>query len=207
MPARARILEAAFAAFTENGFANTSTLEIATRAHVSKRELYALVGNKQDMLLACISKYAENLRPPADLPRPTNAEELKLALASYGEHLLRQLTTPTVISVFRLAVSEATTTPAIAQSLEQLARAPTRDTLEAFLSTARADHLLRGDPLDMAESFISLLLGSLFVSWLLGVTRPLSPARLRARAYSAADKLLRLYAPPDEIAHDAIKQS
>jgi len=38
---RARILEAAFAAFMEKGYATTSTLEIATRARVSKRELYA----------------------------------------------------------------------------------------------------------------------------------------------------------------------
>ena len=49
---RERILEAAFAAFMESGYATTSTLEIATRARVSKRELYALVGNKQEMLIA-----------------------------------------------------------------------------------------------------------------------------------------------------------
>ena len=41
--ARSRILEAAFAAFMENGYAATTTLEIATRARVSKRELYARV--------------------------------------------------------------------------------------------------------------------------------------------------------------------
>ena len=35
----------------ENGYAKTSTLEIATRAGISKRELYALVGNKQEMLI------------------------------------------------------------------------------------------------------------------------------------------------------------
>ena len=38
---RERILEAAFAAFMKNGYATTSTLEIATRARVSKRDLYA----------------------------------------------------------------------------------------------------------------------------------------------------------------------
>jgi AcrR family transcriptional regulator len=36
---RERILEAAFAAFMKSGYAMTSTLEIATRARVSKREL------------------------------------------------------------------------------------------------------------------------------------------------------------------------
>src|ERR1700741_733004 len=55
---RDRILAAAFSAFTERGFAETSTLEIATRARASKRELYALFGSKQDMLVARISERA-----------------------------------------------------------------------------------------------------------------------------------------------------
>ena len=42
---RERILEAAFAAFMKSGYATASMLEIATRARVSKRELYAPVGN------------------------------------------------------------------------------------------------------------------------------------------------------------------
>ena len=46
-------------AFMKSGYATTSTLEIATRARVSKRELYALVGNKQKMLIACISRRAK----------------------------------------------------------------------------------------------------------------------------------------------------
>src|ERR1700681_1023598 len=66
--ARERILEAAFSAFMKNGYATTSTLEIATRARVSKRELYALVGNKQEMLIACISERAKRFDVPADLP-------------------------------------------------------------------------------------------------------------------------------------------
>ena len=66
--ARGRILSAAFSAFTERGFAETSTLEIATRARVSKRELYALFGSKQDMLIACIGERAKRFKVPADLP-------------------------------------------------------------------------------------------------------------------------------------------
>jgi AcrR family transcriptional regulator len=37
-----RILEAAFTLFREHGFSSTSMLDIATRARVSKRDLYAL---------------------------------------------------------------------------------------------------------------------------------------------------------------------
>jgi AcrR family transcriptional regulator len=66
---RQRILEAAFAAFVKSGYAMTSTLEIATRARVSKRELYALVGNKHEMLIACISERARRFDVPAT-PQP-----------------------------------------------------------------------------------------------------------------------------------------
>src|SRR5215467_13670779 len=79
---RGRILEAAFSAFTERGFAETSTLEIATRARVSKRELYALFGRKQDMLIACISARATRLKMPADLPEIRDRETLRLTLAT-----------------------------------------------------------------------------------------------------------------------------
>ena len=47
---RDRILAAAFAEFMKSGYASTSALKIATRARVSKRELYALVGSKQEGL-------------------------------------------------------------------------------------------------------------------------------------------------------------
>ena len=65
---RDRILDAAFEAFQAQGYAATSTLEIATRARVSKRELYALVGNKQKMLIAAIGERAKRFRAPADMP-------------------------------------------------------------------------------------------------------------------------------------------
>src|ERR1700748_542777 len=88
---RERILEAAFAAFKKNGYAMTSTLEIATRARVSKRELYALVGNKQEMLVAAISHRAKRLDVPANLPVLRDRETLKQVLASVGAKLVYEI--------------------------------------------------------------------------------------------------------------------
>src|SRR5665213_501735 len=88
---RGRILEAAFAAFTKNGYAATSTLEIATRARVSKRELYATVGNKQEMLIACIGKRAGRLQVAAHQPTPRDRETLARVLTSFGTQLMREI--------------------------------------------------------------------------------------------------------------------
>jgi len=92
---RDRILEAAFAAFMKSGYATTSTLEIATRARVSKRELYALVGNKQEMLIACISERARRFDVPADLPVLRDRETLEQVLTSFGTKLVREVTEQT----------------------------------------------------------------------------------------------------------------
>src|ERR1700678_1523434 len=141
---RARILDAAFAAFMQCGYAATSTLEIATRARVSKRELYALVGNKQEMLVACISTRARRLQAPADLPVPHDRETLAHVLISFGTQLVREITDPTVIAVFRLAIAEAAHAPEVARALDSIGRETTRAALRQLMARAQASGLLNG---------------------------------------------------------------
>ena len=119
---RERILDAAFAVFMKNGYAAASTLEIATRARVSKRELYALVGNKQEMLIACISDRAKRFEVPADLPVPRDRETLAQVLTAFGTKFVREVSDPTVIAVFRLAISEVGHAPEVARALDSIGR-------------------------------------------------------------------------------------
>jgi len=107
IPVRQRLIEAAFSAFMERGFAETSTLEIATRARASKRELYAEFGSKQDVLIACIRERAKRFQMPADLPEPRDRETLARVLTGVGAGHLREISDPAVITVFRLAIAEA----------------------------------------------------------------------------------------------------
>ena len=194
--ARQRILSAAFDAFVHHGFAGASTLEIARAAHVSKRELYSLVGNKQDILVACISARADRLHTPAALPTPTTPSELEAALRIYAAHLLRELTDPTVIAMFRLAIAEAERAPEVARTLDTVGRETTRAGLRSFLGEAAARGLLSGQPAEMTQRFLDLLQGSLLPSLLLGTTPRPRPRQLELRAASATAALLRLYAPP-----------
>src|SRR5215475_9660241 len=119
-PVRARILEAAFSAFMERGFADTSTLEIATRARASKRELYAEFGSKQDMLVACIRERAQRLKLPVDLPELTDRATLQRTLVAFGSRLLREVSDPAVVAVFRLAIAEALRASEVAQTLNDV---------------------------------------------------------------------------------------
>ncbi len=192
-PARERILDAAFVAFTEAGFAETSTLAIATQARVSKRELYALVGNKKDMLVACISARAKRLKAPTDLPAPRDRVALARTLSAFGAQLLREISDPAVISVLRLAIAEAVRAPEIARTLESIGRAPSRDALIETMANAPSHGLVHGDPAEMAEQFGALLWGNLMVSLLLGVAERPSPREAARRARNAAAAFLKLY--------------
>jgi AcrR family transcriptional regulator len=192
---RTRILDAAFAAFMENGYAASSTLEIATRARVSKRELYALVGNKQEMLIACISARARRLQVPADLPVPHDRESLAHVLASFGTQIVREITDPTVIAVFRLAIAEAVHAPEVAQALDSIGREASRAALRQFMARAQTSGLLNGRPAELAEQFGGLLWGNLMVSLLLGVVARPNSREVVARARNATAVFLQLHAP------------
>lgn len=193
---RERILDAAFGAFTKSGYAATSTLEIATQARVSKRELYALVGNKQEMLVACITARARRLRAPADLPVPHRRETLEQVLAAFGTQLVCEITDPTVIAVFRLAIAEAVRAPELAKALDSTGREATRAALGQIMARAQTSGLLSGRPAELAEQFAGLLWGTLMISLLLGVAaRPnLRDIEIRARDVAAA--FLQLHPPP-----------
>ena len=196
-PARGRILEAAFAAFTTGGFAETSTLEIATRARVSKRELYALFGDKQEMLIACINDRAGRLKLPTDLPELRDRVTLRQTLASFGARLLGEVSEPAVVAMFRLAIAEASRTPDIARALNDIAMAASREALRGIMRRARAAGLLGGEPAEMAGHFFGLLWGNLMLGLLLATAERPGRNEIARRAQAASEAFLRAYPAPE----------
>jgi AcrR family transcriptional regulator len=195
---RERILEAAFRAFMKSGYATASTLEIATRARVSKRELYALVGNKQEMLIACISERAKRFDVPADLPVLRDRDTLEQVLASFGMKLVREISDPTVIAVYRLAIAEAVQAPEVARALNSIGREASRAALREIMAQAQASGLLTGRPAELAEQFAGLLWGLLMVNLLLGVAERPNPREIAGRARDAATTFLQLHPLPND---------
>ena len=193
---RERILTAAFDAFTERGYAATSTLEIATRARVSKRELYALVGNKQKMLITAIGERAKRLRAPADMPALRDRATLAQVLTAFGIQLVREVSDPRVVAVFRLAIAEAVQAPEVARTLDSVGRETSRAALRHIMSEARTAGLVDGRPADLAEQFSGLIWRDLMISLLLGVTERPNARAMETRAREATDAFLRLHPIP-----------
>jgi AcrR family transcriptional regulator len=191
-----RIIGAAFRAFMENGYAGTSTLEIATRAKVSKRDLYANFASKRAILVACIANRAARTLLPADLPAPRSRSMLAATLATFAATVIREVTQPAVMAMFRLAISEAERSPDVAEILSN-SRSVNRNTLGGVLAQAQAVGILgEGDPPEMVEQFFALLWGDLMLGRLLGIAPAPKPAEINRRAHAATEALLKLYANP-----------
>jgi AcrR family transcriptional regulator len=180
--------------FMERGFAETTTLEIATRAGVSKRELYALVGNKEAMLATCIAERGGRMRLPEGFPAPVDRASLEAALRQYGATLLKEVTDPDVLAVFRLGIAEAKRSPGIGRSLQQMGREPAQAALRELLRSARASRLIaEGDLEEMMRHFQSLLWGDMKVWILLGIDKAPAPKEIERRAAETASLFLRLH--------------
>jgi AcrR family transcriptional regulator len=195
---RQRILDSAFAAFIRSGYSTASMLEIATGARVSKRELYALVGNKQEMLIACIRERAKRFSVPANLPVLRDRQTLAKVLISFGTKFVREVSDPTVIAVFRLAIAEVVQSPEVARALDSIGREAGRAALRKIMAEAQASGLLMGRPAELAEQFAGLLWRDLMVSLLLGVAERPSPREIARRARNAAAGFLQLHRLPND---------
>jgi AcrR family transcriptional regulator len=190
----ARILSAAFAAFSEVGYAEASTLDIATRAHVSKRDLYARYASKEAMLIACIKNRAQRMGLAPELPVPTSREMLARTLTTFATGIVREVSDPAVIATFRLAIAEARHAPEIAQALDVAGRAATRGTLTALFASAQSVGLIgSGDAADIATQYLGLLWEGLMVGMLLGVEATPGPAEAEQRAARATAAFLQLH--------------
>ena len=193
---RRRILEAAFTAFTELGYSGTSTREIATRAHVSKRDLYTHVGNKLQLLIECIRDRSARFPVAAELPDSTDREMLRAALTRFGERLLTEVTDPNVVETFRLAIAEANSAPEVARALDEFGREKSRSVLRGALANARAGSLVSGEPDEMTREFLVLLWGDLAMNLLLRTVKAPNEREIARRSADAARALLALHPAP-----------
>jgi AcrR family transcriptional regulator len=190
---RDRIVNAAFKAFMEHGYAGASTLEIATLAKVSKRELYAHFENKRALLEAGIKHRSAQMRTPLDLAEPSNAQTLSETLRAYGRTLLAGITDTHVLAVHRLAISESARSPELAATLDENGRGANRAALIATLKKAQKRGLIQAtDPEQLATLYNGLLFGDLMPRLLLRVVEPPDAKEIARRSDRATELFLRL---------------
>ena len=110
-----------------------------------------------------------------------------------GTRLLRELSDPAVIAVFRLAIAEAVRAPAVARALDSIGGEAGRTALRTIMLQARSAGLLSGQPDKMAGQFFGLLWGNLMIGLLLRVVDRPQPREIEQRANDATAAFLQLY--------------
>jgi AcrR family transcriptional regulator len=190
---RERVLNTAFAQFRKRGFAAVSTLDIATQAHVSKRDLYAQFGSKHAILVACIEERAQRMRQPLSsaMQAPETKAGVVATLAELGASILHGVCNPDVLTVYRLAIAESDSTPEIARALDARGRQANHQLLAEWLARVQEKGLIpAGSPAAMTERFIALLWGDLLVRLLLRVRDAPTSKEIEGRARNAAEAVL-----------------
>jgi len=192
---RQRILDAAFKSFLKRGFDRTSTLEIATKAKVSKRELYTHFKNKEALFAAGIRGRTDRMRVPLASPDLSSPAALAQTLEAYGNSLLSGVTHPHVLAVHRLVIAESVRSPALAAILDREGRQANMNALVELMRDAQAKGFTDGaDPAHHAAVFSSLLWGDLFTRLLLRVEKSPTPPEIECRAREATRAFLELHA-------------
>jgi AcrR family transcriptional regulator len=187
-------MEAALASFMDSGFAGTSTLDIASRANISKRDLYLVAASKSELLRQAAGDRVGRLRPPPELPVAASREAFAAMLEAFGLTILNGVCERNVLALYRFAAVEAETAPEIGRMLNALRRDAGRSALSRALARAQADGLVgAGDPAAQAGDFFALLWGDLLLRLVMRLADPPPLPVLERRAHEATEKFLTLY--------------
>ncbi len=193
-PRRRAILTAAVKVLMEKGYARASTLEIATRARVSKRELYAEFGSKRGILEALIDSASTEMQAPLTPAEIGDRHALAAALTAYGVAALTTLTNPYVLAMYRLAIAEAPANTELGEILDVNGRQPNRRALVEIVRRGQAAGFVgAGEPERLGQEFFGLLMGDLVMWLLLAVFEPPNAVDIRARAERATQAMLALH--------------
>ena len=103
---REALLQAAAEVFFEQGYIAASIDAIIERAGGSKRNIYNEFGNKEGLFSAIVTDSADMALSTLTIEE-IKGRGLRETLTAFGQHLMDIYMSPTVIGVYRIAVTEA----------------------------------------------------------------------------------------------------
>ncbi|MFN4451343.1 TetR/AcrR family transcriptional regulator [Klebsiella michiganensis] len=154
------VLDAAYHAFIEYGFARTTTSDIAARAGISKRAIYDVFSNKTELFTAVIHEHRHLL---LDLPRP-ESEELSVleTLTQIFRLDIDSNDQAAREAILRLLTRESVLFPELSEYLYQKEILRSREALiEWLLYEISRGRLPSGDVLVYAGMLMDIVFGAL----------------------------------------------
>jgi AcrR family transcriptional regulator len=177
---RSHVLAAASAVIQAKGYAAATTLDIATAAGVSKRDLYALFPTKVALLEAMIRDGVADMTKPIALQPARNRADVYQGLSAFGDAFLTRLLSPSVLGLYRIAVAEAPASPVLGRLLIEAGAGTTKQVVSDFVAAAlKAGHVRFEQPAAAIGVFFHVLLGDLRLQALLAPDHPVAPEAVR----------------------------
>lgn len=190
---RAAILGAAGFVFTEKGFEAATTLEIARRARVSKRDLYRLFDSKEGLLDALIATHTEEMVFDPTMEAPADRSDLREILRRFGRRFLAAYLDPRRIALYRMAISAAPRSTRLSRALHDNGYETVRASAVLFITKAVERGLVAVEDAELTmASYFDVLVGPLQLDLLLGIRTTPSEADIAARADRAVEVATRL---------------
>jgi TetR/AcrR family transcriptional repressor of mexJK operon len=194
---RGLILDAAIAAFHENGYDGVSVEIVAERAGVAKRTVYNIYGDKEALFRAALGRSIATAENFARLLTAAieDLTDVQQELPRLAERLAEDVLLGPVLALRRLLVAEAGRFPDLVAQYRE--RAP--DTVLAALAAAFERLAARGllvveTPTLAAEHFAFLVMGAGMDRGMFG-TPIARRAKVRADARAGARVFLAAYGP------------
>ena len=161
-----QIYEAAVAEFQERGFADASMDRISARAGASKRTVYKHFESKEKLFQELVRRHWSRFASTLDV-KYEKGRDIRDQLTALGRAEGVLMTSPDVMSMTRLVISELLRSPDLVEENEE--KTDYKAAFETMLRDATLDGQLKvEDPRAAAEEFIGLLKARAFWPVVLG---------------------------------------
>jgi AcrR family transcriptional regulator len=186
---RDALLQAAAAVFFDYGYEATSIDAIIERAGGSKRNIYSDFGNKEGLFTALVTESANKALSSLAIDA-IEGNDLRGTLTEFGRQLMDVYMSPTVIGMFRIAVTEANRFPDLVKAFYDQGPDRTTSRLAEVLEAAKTRGEIRTDDCKrLADHFVGMIRDNLHLQVVLG----LRPAPSDEEASAAVDSAVRVF--------------
>ena len=187
---REALLQAAAEVFFEQGFVATSIGAIIERAGGSKRNIYSEFGNKEGLFSAIVTSTADRALSTLAIEQ-IEGRDLQETLTAFGRQLMAIYMSPTLIGVYRIAVTEANRFPDLVKSFYEQGPGRAASQLAEVLEGAKERGEIRADDcLRVAGHFVGMIRDNLHLQVVLGLRPPPSDKEVREAVASAVEVFL-----------------
>lgn len=197
---RRALLDAAARLFVTKGFEKTTLSDLVDAAGGSRATIYELFGDKAGLFRAMMTETNHRVVEQLAAARTAATASPDEALVRFASHFLKGILNDEARAVVRVLVAESGRIPDIAEDFWRSGPAATVQQVADYLSALADGGGLRiDDPAAAAQSFISMVVGDLFMKGLILPGPPVPDAEIECRVRSAVRLFLDGIRSPREV--------